>query len=57
MQAKDAQLEIHILKQLDEIEIIQRAISIKEEENHEKRTAKRQKEEAKVMSLNYNQSS
>ena len=56
MQAKDAQLEIHILKQLDEIEIIQRAISIEEEENHEKRIAKRQKEEAKVMSLNYNQS-
>jgi len=57
LQAKDAQLEIHILKQLDEIEIIQRAISIEEEENHEKRIAKRQKEEAKVMSLNYNQSS
>ena len=53
MQTKAAQLEIQQLKQFDDIEIIQRSISIEEEEKHAKRTTKRRKEAAKV-SLNYN---
>ena len=43
-QAKAAQLEIQLLKQFDDIEIIQRSISIEEE----KKTTKRRKEAAKV---------
>ncbi|XP_063674101.1 uncharacterized protein LOC134811268 [Bolinopsis microptera] len=46
--AKALQLEIQLLKQFDEIEIIQRSISIEEKEKHEKRTAKRRKKAAKV---------
>ena len=53
LQAKAAQLEIQLLKQFDDIESVQRSISIEEEEKHEKRITKRRKEAAKV-SRNHN---